>query len=143
MPELNYDIMFPFPAARIELSFSTTEEVSFREYAVVIEARDPDGSPIPDAMLNWGYSEGLNGCYQYILETPADSVARVEHYILTDQPVGRLLVRLVPWRPVVPNTSPDEVFGRLFTTFETAESGPTSGGLARFSTITKGNRDDR
>lgn len=142
MPELQYDIVFPFPAARIELTFCTNEAVSFREYAVIIEAREPGGAPIPDAMLNWGYSDSLNGCYQYVLEAAPNSEARLEHNIVADQPVGELLVRLVPWRPVVPDTSPADVFGRLFTTFETAEGGNTSGGVARFTTITKGNRHD-
>lgn len=133
MSTLEYEAVLPFPAARLELSLSTREEpIALREFAVVIEVMEPDGSIVPKGLLNWGYSSPLGGCYQYVPATPEGGLARIGLPIITERAVGGLRVKVVAWRPAVPGTDAREMFDRLLITFSAADA-PSLG--ARFSTV--------
>lgn len=139
MPIMQYEAEFPFPAAHLELSLGVGDEpVALREYAVVVEVIEPDGTPIPKGLINWGFSAPLQGCYQYVPEAAARTQARITLPVIAERPIGRLHVKVVPWKPVVPGTDPHDIFDRLVATFSADGSSPHP---ARFSTVRRNTRD--
>lgn len=135
MPVMEYEVVFPFPAARLELSLGVRDEpVALREYALVVEVSEPDGSPIPKGLLNWGYSAPLGGCYQYVPEASPSGLASISLPVISERPVGQLRATVVSWKPVVPGTDPHEIFDSLMVTFSANSTGDTST-PARFSTV--------
>lgn len=141
MRVLQYEARFPFPAARLELSLSTRDEpIAPREYAVVIDVVEPDGSAVPKGMLNWGFSAPLGGPYQYVPPTPAGGLSVIPLPVLTDRPIGELRVTVVAWKPVVTGADPADAFDRLLVTFS-AEADASQGATgARFSTVRRADR---
>ena len=136
MRALQYEATFPFPAARLELALSTREEpIAAREYAVLVELLEPDGTAVPKGLLNWGYSAPLAGTYQYVPEAPARDIAAIRLPVLTDRPIGTLRVTVVPWKPIVPGSLPPDAFDRLLVTFSARSDELLGTGGARFSTV--------
>lgn len=142
MRVLEYEATLPFPAARLELSLGTRDEpVAQREYAIVIDVVQPDGSPVPRAHLNWGYSAPLGGCYQYVPPAPAGDLAEIALPVLTGAPIGGIRVKVVPWKPLVPGADPFDAFDRLIVSFTAAgasDAPPATG--ARFCTVRRSDR---
>lgn len=135
MPVLEYEADFPLPAARLSLSLRLREEpVTLREYAMVIDVREPDGTPIPKGSLNWGYSAPLGGCYQYVPEARAGELAVFDLPILTDRPIGALSVTVRGWRPLTPGTDPHDIFDLLMISYSGARPGAVRNHV-RFSTV--------
>lgn len=138
MSVMQYQAEFPFPAARIELSLEVGDEpVALREYAIVVDVNDPEGVSIPKALLNWGYSAPLGGCYQYVPQTSAGRPARISLPVIAERPIGRLEVKVVAWKPIIPGTDPHDIFDKLVVTFSPAGSDLHP---ARFSTVRRSER---
>lgn len=141
MPAAEYEIAFPFPASHLELMLGVRDEpVALREYALTLEATDPSGAPIPRGLLNWGYSQPLGGCYQYVPDAAAGSWASIPLPLLTSAPVGGVKVRVLAWKPLVPGTDPHDIFDLLMITFSTARQ-PDGVSAGRFSTAQRSTRD--
>lgn len=138
---MRYAADFPFPAARLELAVEVgAEPVTLREYAVVVELAEPDGTSVPKGLINWGYSAPLGGCYQYVPGADAGSLAVFRLPLVAERPIGRLTVKVVSWTPFVPGTDPYDIFGRLVITFSPGDD-DDSGALARFTTVRRSTRD--
>lgn len=139
MRVLEYEAVLPFPAARLELSLGTREEpVAPREYAVVIDVLAADGSTMPRAELNWGYSAPLGGCYQYVPAADPGALAAIALPVITGPPIGGIRVKVVAWKPLVLGADPADAFDRLVVTF--AAAGVASPGGARFTTARRPSR---
>lgn len=137
MPVLTFDVTFPLPAARLEVSLGLRDEpVAMREYALVIEVADPAGGVFPKGLLNWGYSAPLQGSYQYVPEAPAKGVASIPLPILTERPIGALTARVVPWKLQGSSADPSAAFDRLLVSYSAAESV----GAPRFVTVRRNSR---
>ena len=118
MPDLTFDVIFPFPASHLELALGLRDEpVLLREYAMVIEAYDPEGGLLPKGMLNWGYSAPLGGCYQYVPDAPSGGVAAIPLAVQSDAPLGALEVKVVPWKLVGSSRDPCDTFDRLVVSY--------------------------
>lgn len=132
MPDLQFDVTFPFPASRLELALGLSEEpVRLREYAMVIEVFDAGGAPIPKGTLNWGFSAPLKGCYQYVPDAPRGGVASIPLAVLAEEPIGSLAVRIVPWRLQGSSRDPLDAFTRLVVAYSAADAA----GAPRFITV--------
>lgn len=137
MPDLKYDVTFPFPAARLELALGLRgDAVRLREYAIVIEAYGAAGEPLPNGMLNWGFSAPLKGCYQYVPGAPYGGVASIPLQVLADAPLGSLSVRVVPWRLEGSSPVPGETFDQLVVSYSSYDT-PTT---PRFVTVGRSTR---
>lgn len=132
MPELTFDVTFPFPAAKLELALGLQDvSVRLREYAVVIEAYTGSGERLPDGMLNWGYSAPLKGCYQYVPEASPGGIASIGLPVLADREIGALGVRVLPWKLEGSSPNPRDSFERLVVGFSAADAPEAS----RFTTV--------
>ncbi|WP_422115719.1 hypothetical protein [Brachybacterium sp. UNK5269] len=132
MPDLQFDVTFPFPASRLEIALGLSEEpVMLREYAIVIEAFDTDGDTLPKGILNWGFSAPLKGCYQYVPDAPRGGVASIPLPVLAEAPIGSFTVRIVPWRLQGSSRDPFDAFNRLVVAYSAADAA----GAPRFTTV--------
>lgn len=137
MPDLTYDVTFPFPAARLELALGLRgDAVRMREYAIVIEAFSTTGELLPKGMLNWGFSAPLKGCYQYVPDAPHGDVASIPLPVLTDAALGSIEVRVVPWRLEGSSKDPWETFDQLVVAYSSHDA-PTA---PRFVTVGRSTR---